>query len=364
MSNMANISNKSIDFEEILKEKRQIVWKEIQKYLTPPSFAGNLAVSENYFDLLNFHWQMIKDYPERLGKYLRPALVLLTAQALDFPEKKALKTAAAMQISEDWILIHDDFEDNSLERRGKPALHQLYGNELSVNAGDALHVIMWKLLWDNRKIIGEEKAALIAEEFYQMLARTIFGQSVEIKWTKEGREDLSDEDIFFIFDGKTSYYTIAGPMRLGAILGEADKDFLEDIYEFGQNLGRCFQIIDDLLDLTSDFKGLKKQKGNDIYEGKRTLMLMHLLKVLDQNSAKNKLKKILKKPREKKTEKEVEWVIDKMKNCGSLDYSRKIAENFAIKSLEIFEKKLSPFLKEPARSQLKAGINFILKREY
>jgi len=72
-----------------------------------------------------------------------------------------------MQTSEDWILNHDDFEDNSLERRGKPCLHRIYGPELAVNAGDALQVIMWKMLWDNNRVVGEKKAQKIAEEFYR-----------------------------------------------------------------------------------------------------------------------------------------------------------------------------------------------------
>jgi len=352
-----------IDFEKVLKEKREIVWQEIQKYLKTPQFPGKIAVPPKYQKEMDFHWQVVCDYPRRLGKYLRPTLVLLTAEAMGVAEEKAIKTAAAMQTSEEWCLIHDDFEDDSLQRRGKAALHRLFGNELAVNAGDALHALMWKILWDNRKIVGEKKAAEVAEEFYQMMARTIFGQGVEIRWTKEKREDLTDEDIFLVLDGKTSYYTIAGPMRLGAIIGGATSRQLEAIWEFGQYLGRCFQIVDDLLDLTSDFQGLKKQTGNDIYEGKRTLMLMHLLRT-GEVRVRERVREILSKDREEKTGEEVEWVIERMKECGSLDYGRRIAQDLATKALEAFETKLDFLRKQPARDQLKAGIDFILKRDF
>lgn len=353
----------TINFQQILAEKRKLVWNEIQKYLKTPEFPGTLAIPKVYSDLVDFHWGMVSTYPKRLGKYIRPSLVLLTSSAMGVSEEKAFLTAAAMQTSEDWILIHDDWEDNSLQRRGEVALHRIYGNELAVNAGDSLHVLMWKMLWDNRKILGDEKAAEIANEFCQILARTTFGQTVEIKWTKENKEDLTDEDIYLILDGKTSYYTIAGPMRLGAILGGASQQQLSLIWEFGQNLGRCFQIVDDLLDLTSDFQGLKKQTGNDIYEGKRTLMLMHFFR----NAAKEdkiKLQEIMRKDREGKTAKEVEWVIEKMKEYDSLDYSRRIAQNFATKALEVFETKLDFLSQQPVRDQLRAGIDFILRRDY
>ncbi|HUW24589.1 MAG TPA: polyprenyl synthetase family protein [Patescibacteria group bacterium] len=351
------------DFQQVLAEKREIVWQEIQKYLKTPRFPGKIAIPPKYQKEMDFHWQIVRTYPERLGKYLRPTLVLLTAEAMGVPEEKAIRTAAAMQTSEDWILIHDDFEDGSLARRGDATLHRLYGEELAVNAGDGLHIVMWKMLWDNRRVLGEKKAEEVTEEFYQMLTRTIFGQAVEIKWTKDNRQDLTDEDIFLILDGKTSYYTIAGPMRLGAILGGATAKQLEALWEFGQLLGRCFQITDDLLDLTSDFRGLKKQIGNDIYEGKRTIMLMHLFRKA-KGKDKEKLSRIMRKGREEKTETETEWIINQMKECGSLDYGRRIAQDLATKALEAFETKLDFLRKQPARDQLKAGIDFILKRDF
>ncbi len=353
-----------MDFTEVLESKKQTVWQEIEKYLQkPPYFKGKIKIPQKYQQEVKFHWQIVCDYPERKGKYLRPTLLLLTAEAMGFPEKEALKTAAAMQISEDWILAHDDFEDNSLERRGKPTLHRLYGPELAINAADALHIIMWKILKDNEKIIGPQKTFAIMDEFYQMLSKTTLGQTVEIKWTQENRKNLTDEDIFFILEGKTVYYTIAGPMRLGAILAGATPKQLETIYEFARPLGCCFQIQDDLLDLTSDFAGLKKQMGNDIYEGKRTIMLAHLLRQI-KGQEKKKLRQILKKMRDEKTQAEVNWVIKMMEKYGSLNYGQSLAEKLASQAKKVFDQKLGFLQKQPAREQIKVGIDFILKRKY
>lgn len=352
------------NFEEVLAEKRDRVWPVIKKYLGDSvNFANFCKIPSKYASIAEFHQKLIADYPERKGKYFRPALVLLTASAMGFPERKALQTAAAMQASEDWILNHDDIEDDSLQRRGKPALHKIYGKELAINAGDGLHILMWKILKDNLKIVGDKKGLRIFDEFYQMLSRTVLGQTVEIKWAQEGRNDLTDEDILFILESKTGYYTIAGPMRLGAILGGASEKQLEEIYIFGKILGRSFQIIDDLLDLISDFKGLKKQKGNDIYEGKRTIMLVHLFRMV-KGKDRERLLSIMRKSRTEKTEDEVEWVIKKMEEYGSLEHGRKLAEKFADEAETIFEKKLKFLKHQPARDQLKAGIEFVIRREY
>ncbi|MGB9706515.1 MAG: polyprenyl synthetase family protein [Microgenomates group bacterium] len=358
------MKKQKVDFLEVLEEKKKIVWQEIKTYLEDlTSFPSYCRIPSKYQSLACFHQKITSEYPERKGKYIRPTLVLLTAQAMGLPEAKAVRTAAAMQVSEDWILGHDDIEDDSLERRGKPCLHRLYGIPLAINAGDALHILMWKILWDNRKILGEEKAAEIAEEFYRMLTRTALGQTVEIRWTQENKLDLTDGDVLFILESKTAYYTIAGPMRLGAILAGASEKQLKAIYEFGKPLGWCFQIRDDILDLTSDFAGLKKQTGNDIYEGKRTVMLAHLFRTASAGDRK-KLISIMAKKREEKTKEEVNWVIGLMKKYGSLEYGQKLAEKFAAQAEEIFEKKLGFLKHQPARSQLKAGINFILKRKY
>jgi len=361
---MVKLAMSKVDFKAVLEEKKEKIWPVIEKYLKKLTvFPDYCQIPDKYSEMAEFHQKMVSEYPERKGKYLRPSLVVLTALAMGFPEKKALQTAAAMETSEDWILNHDDIEDDSLQRRGKPALHKIYGKELAINAGDALHIVMWRILRDNLKIIGGEKGLLIMDEFLRMLDRTVLGQTAEIKWTQESKTNLTDEDVLFILESKTGYYTIAGPMRLGAILAGATKKQLADIYEFGKILGRSFQIVDDLLDLTSDFKGNKKQMGNDIYEGKRTIMLVHLFRTLSGKD-KEKLLMIMKKPREKKTVGEVEWVIKMMRDHGSLEYGRILAEKFAVEAEAIFEKKLK-FLKfQPGRDQLKTGIEFIVKRDH
>lgn len=355
---------KASPFLAVLEEKKSLVWPEIKRYLgLPVKFPSFCQVPTGYRRLLNFHREMVSEYPSRKGKYLRPSLVLLTAQAMGFPEERAIKTAAAMQVSEEWILDHDDIEDRSWERRGKPTLHRIYGNELAINAGDCLHVLMWKILRDNEDLIGRETTFKIMDEFYRMLNRTVFGQTVEIKWAQENRTDLKEKDILLIMESKTGYYTIAGPMRLGAILAGANETQLRQLYEFGKILGYCFQIKDDLLDLVSDFAGLKKQRGNDIYEGKRTVILVHLLNNIGVSN-RRKLLTILQKPREEKSAEEVEWVIKMMVRCGSLRYSQVLIQQFLEQAKRYFSKNLDFLSHLPARRHFLSFFDFLSHREY
>jgi geranylgeranyl diphosphate synthase type II len=351
-----------MDPKTILEGYKSKIWPQIEKYLSTPSLPIAFAVPKKYKKSETLHWQITREYPERKGKYIRPTLVCLTAEAMGVPLKKTLLMAAAMQLSEEWLLIHDDFEDNSPKRRGKPSLHMLYGNELAVNAGDALQVIMWRLLLDNRIILKDKLSNQIANEFFLALSRTTIGQSTEIAWMQGNKQNFTDSDWYFIADGKTSYYTIACPMRLGAILGGATKVQLDALAQFGVYLGRCFQLVDDILDVTSDFEGLKEY-ANDVYEGKRTVILGHLLRTANKQD-KKKLIAIFKKAREEKTKAEVDWVLSRMKQYGSINHAQILAKKFKNKAYSMFEKDLKFLKHEPARSKLATLINFILERKY
>jgi geranylgeranyl diphosphate synthase type II len=290
-------------------------------------------------------------------------MVMLAGESMGAEREKLINTAAAQQVSEEWILIHDDIEDDSMERRGDKTLHRICSKELAINASDALHVLMWRMLQKNREIIGEQKTFEIMEEFSKMLNRTVLGQTIEIKWAQENKKCLTDEDVLLILESKTGYYTVAGPMREGAIIAGASKEQLRKIYEYGKLCGYCFQIKDDLLDLTSDFCGLKKQCGNDIYEGKRTIMLAHLLRTVTGKD-KEKLDKILNKNRYQKNAGEVEWVIKKMKEYGSLDYAQNLMNKFAAEAQDYFKKELGFLKKNPARSYLEYLPEFLIKRDH
>ena len=101
-----------------------------------------------------FLYRLMRDYPERGGKRFRPALVLLACQACGGDAKKAMRTAVAFEMFQSFAVVHDDIEDDSEMRRGKPCLHKLHGIPLTINVGDALYAKVFEILSANRELLG------------------------------------------------------------------------------------------------------------------------------------------------------------------------------------------------------------------
>jgi geranylgeranyl diphosphate synthase type II len=345
--NVYSNSLSMVDFKQFLTEKKPIIWEEVQKYLLKDAPYG-------FADIVN-------DYSIRQGKYGRGGLILLSCEGFGGDAKKAIKTAAAMQMSEDWLLVHDDWQDDSEERRGKPTLHKIYGDYFAVNAGDMIHILMWKILIDNRQILDEKTTFRVLKEFERFLEITAIGQHIEahIKF-KKSLDGLTDKDYEDIVYGKTCEYTINGPLRLGAIIAGQDDETLKKISEFAIPMGKGFQIRDDLLNIIGEGSIYGKEIGGDVFEGKRTLMLIHLI-----NNTKGKdhedVIEIMKKERKDKTADEVKYIIDMMKKYGSIAYAEKKAEEFANEAKAKFNKNF-PDIKN--KETFESAIDFfVVKRK-
>jgi len=339
----------TIDFKAVLEEKKKITYDEIEKYLSRYSEPAG-------------HYAAVKEYPSRQGKGLRPTLLLLACEAFGGNPAQAVKTAASMQASEDWILTHDDWEDASDERRGKPALHKLYPPEIAINAGDALHMVQWKILSDNFDILDYKIARKVYDRMFEILMTTAEGQFIEMDAIKKNKVDLTDDDFYKIADGKAAWYSIIGPIQLGALVAGASDADLKKIAEVGLPAGRAFQIQDDVLNLIGDVKKYGKEIGGDVLEGKRTLIMVHLLRTCTPEE-KKKITSILAKSRSEKTEEEKQYIIGLMQKYGSIEYARVKAREFAQQSLSSFKKNFSNLPGKNAADALAAGLEFIVTRD-
>ena len=225
-------------------------------------------------------YTMMRDYPERPGKGMRPYLCVTSCKAFGGSEDLCLLTAASIELFQNWILIHDDIEDGSEMRRGSPALHKKYGAVLALNTGDALHARMWESLLRNRSVLGEAKTLDIMGEFAQMINETTEGQQMELRWVVENDWGMTEEDYYQMCTKKTSWYTVISPMRLGAFVAGARPADVDSLVEPGKKLGVGFQIHDDVLNLSAGAK-YGKEAADDLLEGKRTLILIRLLASAD-----------------------------------------------------------------------------------
>jgi geranylgeranyl diphosphate synthase type II len=281
-------------------------------------------------------YRMMRDYPSRPAKGMRPFLCVTACRAAGGDGEDALLTAACIELFQHWILIHDDIEDGSKLRRGGPALHLKYGEPLALNAGDALHARMWGVLSLNEKTLGPEKAVRIMEEFSRMVNETTEGQHMELGWVAHRRWDLKGSDYYEMCTKKTSWYTVAGPCRLGAVVAGASKEVLEKLKEFGLRLGVAFQIQDDTLNLVGDQKNYGKEKSDDILEGKRTLILLHLLSSVGPDE-RNKLVSIMNKDRAAKTPADVSYVLSLVEKHDTIGYARKRATELMKEAVDVLE---------------------------
>ncbi len=292
--------------------------------------------------------RMLRDYPERGGKMLRGQLLILTARAYG-DDSAALPAAAAIELFQNWVLIHDDIEDDSEERRGHPALHRLYPMPLALNAGDALHAIMWRLLVEagaRRKVMAE---------FAQLVETTASGQHLDLSWVLEGRFDLTQADYFEMVERKAAYYTGVAPLRLGALA--AGKLPHPAFASAGLELGVAFQIIDDVLNLEGEHGAYGKEIAGDLWEGKRTLILIDYL---NQASAdeRSRAEEVLRQPRRRKDAAEVAWLHERILASGAVARARRLAEEKAAAALAELE---AAFAELPGREAAAEAVGLLQK---
>jgi geranylgeranyl diphosphate synthase, type II len=307
-------------------------------------------------------YKMMRDYPSRTAKGMRPFLCVTTCKAAGGEEDDALLTAACIELFQNWILIHDDIEDGSELRRGEPALHKKYPESLALNAGDALHAKTWEALLKNQRRLGMRKTLAIMDEFSRMVNETTEGQHMELGWVAGKRWDLKEKDYFAMCVRKTSWYTVASPCRLGAIVAGAPPGVLKELKGFGVSLGVAFQIQDDSLNLVGDAKKYGKAKSDDILEGKRTLILLHLLAVASQ-SERDKVVAIMNKDRSAKTAADVAYVLSLIDRYDAIGFARKRAAELLKEALATL-RRIRWKGNEGAAAMLTAYARFAVEREW
>jgi geranylgeranyl diphosphate synthase type II len=229
----------------------------------------------------NSLYELILDYPLRGGKALRPALSIATCLGLGGHLEAILPTAATLELYHNAFLIHDDIEDESWWRRGKPTLHIDHGIPIAVNVGDAMLSLSLQPLLDNVERVGLGPALRILRAVAHMTRRTVEGQALELDWVRNNTWQLDDADYLKMVELKTSWYSFITPLQVGAVSAGAGLECLAPLESLGRHLGAAFQITDDLLNLRADPEDYGKEIGGDLWEGKRTLMLLHALRSAD-----------------------------------------------------------------------------------
>jgi geranylgeranyl diphosphate synthase type II len=313
---------------EVLEDYGGVAKARLREYLDRSGAAGRPGARQLY--------ELAADYPARGGRSMRASLCLASARAFGADPGLALNTAVAVEILHNAFLVHDDVEDDSEERRGRPTMHHIHGVPIAVNVGDALAVLSLRPLIDNVRELGARLSFRVLEEAERMARESVEGQAMELEWREHNVVDLTERDYLMLILKKTCWYSTIYPMRAGALIGTRDRVDLDRYLRFGFFVGAAFQIQDDLLNLVGDARKYGKELDGDIWEGKRTLMLIHLYGASSPDE-RERIRHVLGLGRAERTRDDVRWIRARMDRHGSIEHAQKVAHGLAGAALHEFE---------------------------
>jgi len=329
-------------------------------------------------------------------KRSRPMFCLIAAECLGVPLKDAMPFAAATEITHNYLICHDDVMDGDVSRRDQPALWVRYGTgherrkgdyrrsiarglklgdlgiANGINAGDYMMAKAFEAVTSSH--LSAEKKSALCDILATTLVKTGEGQALDVNLRAE--PGFTVDRYFELAMLKTGYYLIFGVVG-SAVLAGMDRASIAALWKLGANVGVAFQILDDVIDLTSGKgrvgKNGKPELGNDIREGKPSALFA---KVLDcaTETEKRKLVEIFRKPRERTTAKDIAWVSDLYRSYEVVDWEmvdgRRKVSGWAVDEADILCKQavglvddMRGFGSPEQARKFKALMRFMAKRE-
>lgn len=211
------------------------------------------------------------------GKRLRPALLLITADAFGNNADAALRPAIGIEMFHNFTLLHDDVMDNSDTRRGRPSVHAKWDVNTAILSGDTMLTLATQLIAE----VDDRLLRPVLDAFNDMAIRVYEGQCLDMDF--ETRSDVSIDDYIRMIMDKTGALLGASAM-IGAMIGGASKEDAAHMYEYGMMLGIAFQIQDDWLDVFGDSTTFGKPIGGDINNNKKSFLMLSALSRGDADS--------------------------------------------------------------------------------
>lgn len=307
---------------------------------------------KNLFDSFMSHSSnlLLNDVLQRIssrkGKMMRPLLTILVAKLLGEINERTYSAALAFEFLHTASLVHDDIVDESCERRGNPSVNQLFGDKVAVLVGDYLlsHVLLNAAKTESTRLI--EIVARVSERLADgelLQLRNIYNQTIS-------------EDVYFnIIQGKTAEL-FAAAAEGGALTVNASEEDLERLRLFGETVGICFQIKDDIFDYIAG-EEIGKPTGNDMAEGKLTLPVIHALFSRNQEDMFQLAYKV--KDGSISADEIATLVRFTLENQG-IDYAEKIMRDYANKAKSM----LSCYPESNVKSALLDYVDYVINRNY
>ncbi len=251
------------------------------------------------------------------GKRLRPILVILMAQALNYKGKDHVQLAAIIEFIHTATLLHDDVVDESDMRRGNKTANEVWGNSASVLVGDFLYSRSFQMMV---KIENLDVMDILAN------ATNTISEGEVLQLLNIGNLDITEDQYYQVIKNKTAQLFEAG-CELSALISTNDKEIISKMATYGENLGMAFQIADDMLDYAIDNDELDKNIGDDLAEGKLTLPLIYLL---EHGTADDK--QVISKAIKSQSTKHLKTIQKRINETPALRYTQDKANAFALKA--------------------------------
>ncbi len=303
-----------IDFE--LKKRADFFNTQLEKFLD----GGN---PESLYNAA-------RHLPLAGGKRLRPCFSLISCEAVKGDIIKVIPLAIALELIHNFTLIHDDIMDKSKLRRNLPTVHVKFGEPSAINAGDLLFIKAFESM--HNISIDCSIFKNVEFGFIDFIKEICEGQQLDMDF--ENKQTVNEEEYLEMIRKKTAvFFQFAA--EAGAIIGGGTQDEINALNEYGLNAGLGFQIWDDYLDISSDEITLGKDIGNDIRNGKKTLIAVHCL-----NNAVGDDKELLDRifGNINAAENEVRQVYDLFKKLKSIDYAKNTALNYISTAKNVLDK--------------------------
>jgi octaprenyl-diphosphate synthase len=279
------------------------------------------------------------------GKRLRPALLLLAANATGATGPVRLELAAVIEFIHTATLLHDDVVDESSLRRGCRTANAEFGNAASVLVGDFLYSRAFQMMVS----VGNLRVMQVLSD-----ATNIIAEGEVLQLLNVNNPDTDEETYLRVIRYKTAKLFEAAT-QVGAILGGAPPEVERALTEFGMHLGTAFQVIDDVLDYSGDLAETGKNLGDDLAEGKPTLPLIRAMSVGDAEE-----RALVRRAIEEGGKADLEAVVEAIRRTGALDYARDCARREAA----IATSRLERLPDSPCRDSLLQLAHFSVERKY
>lgn len=354
-----------MEIEKFLEKTAPLIDKAIEKYIprkftkdavlfkiNPPMYSYNLeplnkAISDPIWDML-----------DRGGKRWRPVLFLLICKALGKDSDYCLDFSIIPEVIHNGTLVIDDIEDSSELRRGKPCTYKIFQTDIAVNSGNAMYYLPLLPLMAQREKLSSEIQRNVYEVYMQEMINLSMGQAMDIAWHRgiANSDDIDEEDYLQMCAYKTG--TLARmAARMAAVLSGANRQLVDKLGRFAESLGVAFQMQDDILDLIGqEFALAKGGVGQDITEGKRSLIVIYTLKKAQDTDRKRLLEILSIHTSDQKLRDEA---IALMQKYNAIEYVKNSAASIVEESWAEVEKLLPT---SRAKENLKTFAEFLIKR--